>query len=104
MKYTDFFDDEEKMVDFESMTKDEFLKSYSYLTEEEYDLTEDKYLHSTYCPHCNKRVDRRDMSMTYDCHGIPFRFVCGNCWEKLMEKGYDGEYYSEADECIDYDY
>ena len=24
--------------------------------------------------------------------------------EKLMEKGYDGQYYSEADECIDEDY
>ena len=43
--------------------------------------------------------------MTKDCHGIPFRKVCFDCYEKIMdEKGYDGEYYTELDECIDYDY
>ena len=45
------------------------------------------------------------MSWTHDCHGIPFRLVCGGCYAKIMEeKGYDGEYYTEADECIDEDY
>ena len=39
VKYTDFCDDAEKMRDFAIMTKNEFLMSYSYLTEEEYDLT-----------------------------------------------------------------
>tara|TARA_Y100001973_G_scaffold57833_1_gene85264 strand:- start:1603 stop:1758 length:156 start_codon:yes stop_codon:yes gene_type:complete len=39
IKYTDFFDDEEKMVDFHKLTKEEFLKSYSYLHEIEYNLT-----------------------------------------------------------------
>lgn len=34
-----FLDDEEKMRDFEEMTKEEFLASYSYLTEAEYDVT-----------------------------------------------------------------
>lgn len=34
-----FIDDSEKMKDFVKLTKDEFLKSYSYLTEEEYDET-----------------------------------------------------------------
>lgn len=100
----DFFDDEEKMRDFETMSKAEFLKSYSYLTEEEYDLTEERYFYSTECPHCGRRVDKRDMSFTYDCHGIPFRFVCQDCWNVLMEKGFDGEHYTEADECIDWDY
>lgn len=37
--YTDFLKDEEKMRDFRILTKDEFLNSYSYLTEEEYDDT-----------------------------------------------------------------
>ncbi len=32
-----FIDDKEKMKDFNSISKEEFLKSYSYLTEEEYD-------------------------------------------------------------------
>lgn len=35
----DFCSDEEKMVDFLAMTKEEFLTSYSYLTEAEYDAT-----------------------------------------------------------------
>lgn len=34
-----FIDDEEKMWDFYKLRKDEFLESYSYITEEEYDAT-----------------------------------------------------------------
>ena len=56
------------------------------------------------CPKCSKEVPREDMQFTYDCHGIPFRLVCMECYEKQMAKGYDGEYYTEADECLDYDY
>ena len=56
------------------------------------------------CRVCGREVERSDMLFTHDCHGIPFRLVCYDCYEKLMEKGYDGEYYTEADECIDYDY
>lgn len=36
---TPFVDDGEKMRDFFALTKEEFLDSYSYLTEEEYDAT-----------------------------------------------------------------
>lgn len=56
------------------------------------------------CPVCGHEVKRADMNFTRDCHGIPFRLVCCDCWERLMAEGYDGEYYTEADECIDYDY
>lgn len=56
------------------------------------------------CPVCNRETNRIDMNFTRDCHGIPFRLVCYDCYDALMEKGYDGEYYTEADECIDYDY
>ena len=57
------------------------------------------------CRICGGEFNREDMLFTHDCHGIPFRLVCYNCYEKVMEeKGYDGEYYTEADECIDYDY
>ena len=56
------------------------------------------------CSYCGESVERSKMSFTRDCHGIPFRLVCWDCYEKLMEKGYDGQYYTEADECIDYDY
>ena len=34
-----FLDDEEKMRDFTTITKEEFLNSYSYLSEAEYDIT-----------------------------------------------------------------
>ena len=56
------------------------------------------------CPYCNREVERSEMDFTRDCHGITFRLVCFSCWDKLMKKGYDGEYYSELDECIDCDY
>jgi len=40
--------------------------------------------------------------LTYDCHNIPFRTLCCLCADKVYaEKGYDGEYYTELDECID---
>ena len=38
-----FIDDVEKMIDFLSITKEEFLQQYSYLSEEEYDVTKDKF-------------------------------------------------------------
>ena len=57
------------------------------------------------CPHCGKKFNREDMCFTHDCHGITYRLVCFDCWDEIMfERGYDGEYYTEADECIDYDY
>lgn len=56
------------------------------------------------CPECGKETERNAMLFTYDCHGILFRLVCYRCHDKLMAKGYDGAYYTEADECLDYDY
>lgn len=53
------------------------------------------------CPVCGREVKRNQMEFTRDCHGITFRLVCWDCYDKLMEKGYDGQYYTEADECID---
>lgn len=38
-----FIGDEEKMYDFVRLTKEEFLLSYSYLTEEEYENTKKIY-------------------------------------------------------------
>ena len=56
------------------------------------------------CPECEKEVDRSDMQFTRDCHGITFRLLCYKCYDKVMAKGYDGQYYTEADECLDYEY
>lgn len=56
------------------------------------------------CPVCGKEFQREDMTFTRDCHGITFRLVCFDCYDKVMGKGYDGAYYTEADECIEEDY
>ena len=56
------------------------------------------------CPVCGNEVERSEMEFTRDCHGIPFRLVCWDCCGKPMEKGYDGQYYTELDENLDYDY
>ena len=42
-KNADFIDDKEKMRDFTQLTKEEFLSSYSYLTEDEYNNTYNRY-------------------------------------------------------------
>lgn len=39
-----FLDDQEKMVDFFTISKEEFLNFYSYLTEEEYEATKEDVL------------------------------------------------------------
>ena len=39
IKKANFLDDIEKMHDFRILTKKQFLQSYSYLTEQEYDNT-----------------------------------------------------------------
>ena len=38
------------------------------------------------CPVCEREVERSEMNFTKDCHGIPFRLVCWECYLKLMEK------------------
>lgn len=43
-----FIDDEEKMRDFVDMSKEDFLEFYSYLTEEEYELTKRMWLENYY--------------------------------------------------------
>lgn len=53
------------------------------------------------CPVCNKEIERSDMLFTKDCHGIPMKLVCFDCYANIMEKGYDGVYYDESDECIE---
>lgn len=57
------------------------------------------------CPVCGKDFSRKEMEFSMDCHGIPFRLVCFSCLDYIYEtKGYDGEYYTEADENIEEDY
>lgn len=51
------------------------------------------------CPVCGRRVRRYQMERTFDCHGIPFRLVCEDCFPKVTVE-YDGEYYDESDEVL----
>lgn len=55
------------------------------------------------CQCCNKKIERSDMLFTKDCHGITYHLVCYNCYKKLMDKGYDGEYYDVSDENLSAD-
>jgi hypothetical protein len=64
--------------------------------------TEDKDIRI--CPDCRRESERHRMLYTRDCHGITMRLLCEDCYRKVMTKGYDGAYYSDADECIDSDY
>ena len=56
------------------------------------------------CQVCQKEFLKSSMRWTRDCHGIPFRLVCPECYAVALSKGYDGEYYDETQECIDEDY
>ena len=38
------------------------------------------------CPVCGKEFQREDMDFTRDCHGITFRLVCFDCYDKSWEK------------------
>lgn len=58
----------------------------------------------TPCRNCEKEFAREDMDFTRDCQGITYRLVCHKCYDLLMAKGYDGEYYDERDENLDDDY
>ncbi len=61
--------------------------------------------HKIICPICRESFTREEMIFSRDCHGIPFRLVCQLCNAELMrDRGFDGEYYTEADECLDEDY
>lgn len=64
----------------------------------------DDYTYICCCEECGIELPRYELSFSHDCHGIPFRLLCGECWDAAMAKGYDGEYYDERDECLDYDY
>lgn len=62
------------------------------------------YINMHTCAHCGKSFNRADMTFTKDCHGIPFRLVCWDCYNILMDYGYDGEYYDDSDENLDWDW
>jgi len=68
-----FSDDEEKMRDFEHLTKNKFLAFYSYLTEGEYDAVREAYtLHYRgyeieYIPHRHEwRVEANGHTIAYE--------------------------------------
>lgn len=55
------------------------------------------------CACCGEDFKRSEMEFTTDCYGIPCRLVCFDCYDKLMEDGYDGRKYTDGvDEYLDY--
>ena len=75
MKYTNFIDDKEKMKDFDILTRAEFLESYSYITEEEYDNTLDFF---GVCGYCEKDVLNEDLEELPNKIG-DWTFICKDC-------------------------
>ncbi len=102
------FDDEKRCWDAIERSVDQHQDCDFIICDNVSDINRRIGAHKLYkesCPECGKKVMHLDMQRTYDCHGIPFRMVCHNCYVHIMEtKGYDGEYYTDADECIDSDY
>lgn len=48
------------------------------------------------CQHCGKESNMEDMSWTHDRYGIPFKFVCYDCYE-IVEKSASGYHYDYLD-------
>lgn len=58
---------------------------------------------SRWCDECGNEFHRDEMRWSHDCHGIPFRHLCPDCYENEMRAGYDGQYYDHMDETIEPD-
>ena len=85
MRNGSFIDDEEKMKDFTRLTKEEFLRSYSYLTDKEYENTKRdlEILNTSFdgeeaCPECGEEVyyNIKPFEQTY--------VTCPHCGYKKM--------------------
>ena len=67
----------------------------------EKEFGEEWELRPSECSKCGRITPAEEQRLTFDCHGIPFRYVCPECWESVEKKGYDGERYSCFDENIE---
>lgn len=75
---------------------------------EDYEVTsqfEDPEKRLIRCEECDGEFPKDEMTFSKDCWGIPFRMLCPNCYDDIMNsRGYDGEYYTSEDEQIEPDY
>ena len=71
-----FNDDTEKMVDFNFLTKEEFLKSYSYINEASYDMT-----FKIKCIYCDNVTTDDERHFESNCCG---RGMCEECYNALV--------------------
>lgn len=74
-----FIDDEEKMRDFYRLSKDDFLSSYSYLTEQEYDATKRYVLENR--NHYVSRV-KECLLEEKNVMSLPVRYFENDKWDK----------------------
>jgi len=61
-----FIDDEDKYVDFLTLNKDAFLKSYSYLTENEYNASVLDYVNDTLSRYTDDEVGQNSKDIYLD--------------------------------------
>lgn len=103
-----------KLDDFESIAaaEEEMLARYDGGLEVDFLIKDsggqfsykEHTLNKVSCPRCGGDSRPFRMFMTHDCQGIPFRRVCSECWNQVLEIGYDGAEYGAEDECLDYDF
>jgi len=95
MKLGNFADDEEKMRDFRELTKEQFLESYSYLTEEEYDNTMRIEMESCRDEIANviDHLDRIDIRL--GDNEWKLHYTIGNCIDQLEGAMYELMYGEE---------
>jgi transposase-like protein len=79
---TGFNEDKEKMRDFEEISKEEFLLTYSYLTEKEYDDTlkevNNQIEKPLNCPNCKQTLTLTELNSKYN-NDIYDKWTCEDC-------------------------
>ena len=98
---TSFIDDEEKMRDFRELSKEEFLASYNYLTEEEYDMTEREAFHLT-IPELNIDVDMRTIDRIEIQYPDDKQLFYYSANSNDVEEGWEGNDFYDAAVTIPY--
>jgi len=47
------------------------------------------------CYRCGQEKPRSEMDWTKDWHGIPFHYVCWNCFDNQQEEDFNNHYIAE---------
>jgi hypothetical protein len=93
-----FNNDTEKMRDFNNLTKEEFLKSYSYINETSYDMT-----FKAKCIYCDNTTTDDTRHFESQCCG---RGMCEECYDALIgtDEQLQVEHYNDEENIIKPEY